>query len=426
MRKKIKLGLVLVLACLIVVSLTACGGQADEIERQFVEVTPGDLVMSVNADGNLSLPWHRKLTFGIPGTVAKVNVEEGDGVTKGQVLATLDTASLELVVNKAEIDLEKATDNYRKLTYPYDFRTWALDVPAAMALVSDAQREVDEALKVMQELGLSREEYSWEQYWDVWHNLEQAQDDLVKARENLTRGYGQDVFESGILRMTDFWTLRAAQLEMEKAQLTLDSAKNDLGKTVMTAPFDGVIAAADVKEGDKLSSMDYATKTIVEIIDPNIMELKADVDEIDISGVKLGQRAIIGVDAVPGLQLEGKVASIYSLPTEEAGVIFYKVKISFDVPEGSGLLSGMSATADIILSGQSDVLLVPSRAIEQDSSGNPVVKVMVDEQIEERPVVIGISDGYQTEIVDGLSAGDVVVIERQARPGSSGGGLFGQ
>lgn len=426
MKRKVKSGLILALVSLVLFSFVACGGQKAEIERQLVKVTRGDLVVSVNADGNLSLPNYRKLTFGIIGTVAKINVEEGDKVTKGQVLATIDTASLELAVRTAEVDLEAATNSYRKLTYPYDFRTWTLDVPASMAHIVSAQRELDEALKVVQELGLSREQYSWEQYWDVFNRLKQAQDNLVKARETLTRGYGQDVFESGILRMTDLWTLKAAELNMEKAQLVLDSAKNDLEKAVIVAPFDGVIAAADVKEGDKLSSFDYATTIVFELIDPSIMELNADVDEIDIPGIKLGQRAIIEVDALPGLKLEGKVISIYSLPTEESGVIFYKVKIGFDVPEGSGLLSGMSATADIIITERSNVLLVPSRAVEQDSSGNPVVKVMVDEQIEERPVVIGVSDGYQTEIVDGLSAGDVVVIERQAKTESAGGSFFGQ
>ena len=425
MKRKVKLYLILALACLVLVSLSACG-QTVEVERQLVKVTRGDLVLSISADGNLSLPRDRKLTFGITGTVAKINVEEGDRVTKGQVLASLDTTSLELVVRTAEVDLETATNSYRKLTYPYDFRTWTLDVPTSMAFIGSAQQKLDEALKVTQELGVSREQYSWEQYWDIFNRLKQAQDDLVKAREQLIRGYGQDVFASGILRMTDIWTLKAAELGMEKAQLTLDKAKDEREKAVMVAPFDGVIATVDIKEGDSLSAMDYATRTIIELIDPNIMELNAEVDEIDIPGVRLGQRAIISVDALPTLQLEGKVTSIYSLPTEEAGVIFYKVKLSFDVPEGSGLLSGMSATADIIISKRSDVLLVPSRAVEQDSSGNPVVKVMVNEQIEERPVVIGVSDGYQTEIVGGLSAGDVVVIERQAKPGSSGGGLFGQ
>jgi multidrug efflux pump subunit AcrA (membrane-fusion protein) len=83
----------------------------------------------------------------------------------------------------------------------------------------------------------------------------------------------------------------------------------------------------------------------------------------------------------------------------------------------------MSATADIIINERSGVLLVPSRAIGQDNLGNPVVKVMVGEQIEERAVVVGITDGSQTEIVSGLDEGDTVVIEKKAQPQPSG--LFG-
>ena len=247
----------------------------------------------------------------------------------------------------------------------------------------------------------------------------------MRAKESLVRGYGQDVFESGILPMRDRWTVRAAQLEMEKAELALDKARDELEKAVIIAPFDGVIAASNVKEGDKLSSMDYATKVIFEVIDPSHMELDAEVDEIDIPGVKLGQGAIISVDALPEVEIEGKVTSISPLSTEKSGLILYRVKVSFDVPENSGLKSGMSASADIIIDKRSNVLLVPNRAIEHDSSGNPVVQVMVGEQTEERPVILGISDGFQTEIVDGLAEGDTVVIERQSKPESPGGFLFG-
>ena len=108
----------------------------------------------------------------------------------------------------------------------------------------------------------------------------------------------------------------------------------------------------------------------------------------------------------------------------EADVVFYEVRIDFDAPQDSGLRVGMSAEADIIISERSGVLLVPDRAIKQDSQGNPIVYVMVDEQIEERPVVIGISDGYQTEIVAGLEEGEIVAIEIGAEPEPSGRGGF--
>jgi len=422
-RNKIKFGLIPALLCLVLVSLSACG-KAAESEPQLARVSLGDLVVTVSADGSLSFLKDRKLTFGISGTIAGVNVAEGDRVSQGAVLARLDTTSLELTVKAARVELDIAKNSYTKLTYPYTYFTYAFDVPMAVAAIADAQRELDEALKVMQELGLSREQYSWEQYWDVWQRLKKAQDELAEAKQRLARGFGEDLFASGVLNVADFWTIRAAQLGVDKAQVTLDKANDDLSKAVMVAPFDGVIAAVNVKEGDSLSTFDYATRTIIELVDPGKMELSAEVDEMDIPNVKLGQKAIISVDALPEVKLRGEVTSISPLATEESGLVLYKIKVGFEVPEGAGLRAGMSATADIITSERSGVLLVPSRVIGQDSQGNPVVKVMVNGQIEERAVVIGISDGSQTEIVSGLNEGDTVVVEKKApsQPSSLFGG----
>jgi HlyD family secretion protein len=402
-RNKVKLGLVLALACLLLVSLSACGGPPEEGQSQLVEVSRSDLIVSVSADGNLSFVKDRKLTFGITGTIAEVNVEEGDRVSQGTVLARLDTTSLELAVRAAKVDLEIAETNYRKLTYPYNYATFALDIPEALAMLADAKVDLTQAEEAL-EIGLS-----YEQYWQVREGLKHAREELTEAAQRLARGRGEDVFLSGILNVADFWTLRAAQLGVEGAQVVLDMANDDLEKAVMVAPFGGVIALVDIKEGDSLSAMDYATRTIIELVDPGRMELSAEVDEIDIPHVELGQRAIISVDALPGVQLEGEVTSISPLATEESGLILYKIKVSFEVPEGSGIKAGMSATADIIISERGGVLLVPDRAIGEDSQGNPVVKVVVDGLIEERAVVIGMSDGSQTEIVSGLSEGDVVV-----------------
>ena len=119
------------------------------------------------------------------------------------------------------------------------------------------------------------------------------------------------------------------------------------------------------------------------------------------------------------------------MPTIEAGLVIYDVTINFDVAEDSELRVGMSATVDIITDERNNVLLVPNRAITQGSQGNPIVKVMVNEEIkeiEERPVVIGISDGFETEIVSGLDEGETVVIELRTETSSSGPGgfLFGE
>jgi len=421
-KKRIKLGLALALACLVLVSLVACG-QEDETQQQIVEVSRGDIVMTVSTDGNLSLPQHRKLAFGTAGTVAEVNVEEGDRVTEGQVLARLDAGSLEravkaaeLAVKAAEIDLGLAESSFRQITYPYSYSTFVYDVPAALSDITDALRQVGEAQE-----GLEFE-LSFEQYWEVWRDLRDAQDNLVEAKARLARGYGEDVIESGIFPISTYWTLRTAQLQRDKAQVALDIANNDLDttneeleKTVIVAPFGGVIAKADGKPGDVLSAMNYATVIILELIDPSRMELTVEVDEVDIASVRLGQRAIIDLDALPDVELGGEVTSISLLSTEEAGLILYEADVRFDVPEGIVLKAGMTANADIIIDERSDVLLVPNRAIKRDDLGNPVVQVILDDQIEERAVVIGISDGFQTEIVDGLNEGEMVVVEIRAR-----------
>ena len=208
--------------------------------------------------------------------------------------------------------------------------------------------------------------------------------------------------------------LEAAEANLEATEQAVAQAQKQLDEAVITAPFDGLAANVYVKEGDIIPSPTMSPKVIIHLIDPTTMELKAEVDEIDIPEVEPGQRAIIEVDALPALQLEGKVTSIGSLSIEEGGVVLYEVKIGLNVSEDSDLRVGMSATADIIISERSNVILVPDRAIQQDSQGNTVVKVMVNEQIEERIVVTGISDGFETEIVEGLNEGEVVV-ERRTR-----------
>ncbi|GAH35654.1 unnamed protein product [marine sediment metagenome] len=82
----------------------------------------------------------------------------------------------------------------------------------------------------------------------------------------------------------------------------------------------------------------------------------------------------------------------------------------------------MSATADIIVQQRENALLVPERAIEHDSEGNPMVWVEINGQMEERPVVTGISDGLQTEILGGLDEGEIVVVEKRAKPEPTGMG----
>lgn len=277
-------------------------------------------------------------------------------VTEGQVLARLDTQSLELAVSTATMaveaaafDLEIATDAYRKITYPYTYYTFALAIPDSVAAIADAQMAIDNIEKALA-VGLTSEKYT-----EIQTELKNAQDKLVTAQEKLSRGQGPDLFITGQLPLSSFWTLRDAQLTMEKAQVGLDKANNDLQKakdelpkTVITAPMDGLIALVNVKVGDKISSQEYNSKVIFELIEPDRFELKATVDEIDIPQVKTGQKAVISLDALPDTKPEGTLTYISPLSGTEGGVIVYEVKIGLVGNSVIGLKSGMTAKADII------------------------------------------------------------------------------
>jgi RND family efflux transporter MFP subunit len=186
-----------------------------------------------------------------------------------------------------------------------------------------------------------------------------------------------------------------------------------LGEAIITAPFGGVVGAVYVKEGDIIPPPTMAPTVVVYLITSSSMELEAEVDEIDIPYVEPGQSVVIEVDALPEERFEGTVTSISPVPVIEASLVLYEVEISLVTTPDSKIKVGMSATADIIVQQRENTLLVPDRAVGRDSEGNPVVLVKTNGQLEERPVVIGISDGFQTEVLEGLSEGDMVSVEKR-------------
>ncbi len=246
------------LLCLVLVSLTACGGEGPEVQQQLVEVTRGDIMLSVTAEGNLSLPWHRELTFGTSGTIIEINVNEDDSVVKGQVLASLDVIALELTVKTAEqgvktaelaiktaeMNLESATNSLAQLTTPYPFLTFQFALNESLDEVRIAKNKIKEAREELV-LGLEGKPYDMAK---MKESLRAATEVLTDAESKLATGLGQ-----GVVPSESYWTIRAAQIAVEKAQIAvdkakndldeakndLDKAKNDLEKAVILAPFDG-------------------------------------------------------------------------------------------------------------------------------------------------------------------------------------------
>lgn len=390
--------------CLVLAGTTSCACEGgEEPSWQLAEAVLGDLTISVSASGNIAVSNEVSLVFSTGGKVDKLYVEEGDKVSQDDTLAKLDTGFLELALAETEAALAQAEYILDKTENPFSKK----EIRDARDDVHDAEEYLYYARDMLAQAYFDRDEEAIS-HWEAEVYLAQINLDIAKEKLDAMIFY------------TDDDEIEILEMQVDAAEQALAEAQKKLDEATITAPFDGLVAGVYVKEQDIIA----AAMPIVYLIDLSNMELIAEVDEIDIPDVKLGQRVIIEVDPLPSLELEGVVTSIGSLPIVEAGLVLYEAKIGFDVPPDSELKVGMSANADIIIHHRSNVLLVPERAVTQDIQGNPIVRVMVNEQIQEKSVVIGINDGYHTEIVSGLQEGDVVVVETTAKSTEPGGFFF--
>jgi HlyD family secretion protein len=394
------------LLCLALVGAVACpspgGDGAAEID--LVKVVRGDLTVIVSGSGNITVSQDASLAFGTGGKVDAVYVEAGDRVSQGDVLAKLDTGLLELSLAQAELALATAEYNLDKTQQVYS----QPDLATARAAVSNAR-------SYLQYTQLQLDQANSPEQIDYWQSeVYQAGVNLAAAEQRLAE------MEAG----GDSAEVTLRRLEVAAARQALAQARKDLDEATITAPFDGVVGAVYIDEGDIIPPPTMAATVAIYFITPTSLELKAEVDEIDIPEVKVGQSAMVEVDAIADDLFEGTVTSISPVPVIQAGLVLYEVTISLVIPADVGVMVGMSATADIMIDKSEDTLLVPERAVGHDEQGNPVVWVSIDGQLEQRAVVIGISDGLQAEILEGISEGDMVAVEKRGTT-ELGGFLLG-
>ena len=198
-----------------------------------------------------------------------------------------------------------------------------------------------------------------------------------------------------------------AKLNLEIAKLNLESAKLNLDKAVIVAPFDGVVADISITEGEEISTAALATPAI-SLVDTGEMEMKGYIDELDVATVKLNQEANITLDALPDEEVKGSVTFISPIGTVRAGIVSYATTITLENPIAE-LKDGMSATAEVVVERRDDVLLIPNTVI-QGTLENPKVVVLAGGKQEERQITLGLSDGFNTEVLSGLEEGEEVVV----------------
>jgi multidrug efflux pump subunit AcrA (membrane-fusion protein) len=218
----------------------------------------------------------------------------------------------------------------------------------------------------------------------------------------------------------------ADALQVQAQQLSLTEAEQNYAYQNVTSPIDGVVAKISVTPAEQVSN----GTAVATVVTPNEYATIS-LNEVDAAKVSVGQKATLTFDAVNNLSLAGTVSEVDGIGTVSQGVVTYNVQIAFD-SEDSRVKPGMSVNSTIITAADQNVLVVPSAAVKtqgnisyvqelgqkystaQESAG--VTSATAPKNV---PVVTGLSDDTNTEIVSGLSVGDQVIIKTTVTTGAS-------
>lgn len=240
---------------------------------------------------------------------------------------------------------------------------------------------------------------------------EQARRDLARSR-SLAK---DEVLSVGLLEKAETEAgmtaaaCDAAQARVGQARASLDVARIALGKTVLRAPFDGVVAEVSTEEGEWVtpSPPGLPIPPVVELFDPDDVYVSAPLDEVDVGRVKKEAEVRVTFDAYPGRTFAGRVTRVadYVLDLREQNRTF-EVEVALDdAAFARTLLPGTSADAVVVLARKEDVLRVPSYAILPGGR----VLVLSQGRLAGSKVETGLRGAEWAEVVSGLSAGALVV-----------------
>jgi HlyD family secretion protein len=420
--KWILIGLGALIAILVGVRLLA-GPKDTGIKVTAETVSRRTIVETVNASGKVYPEVEVKVSPDISGEIVELNVQEGDSVRKGQVLARIyadvyssqrDEASSRVVQSQATVANNAAALEALKSQLEFDKQTF------------------NRNKQLFDEKVISQAEF--EQYQSKYL-ASQAQ--YNAALQNI----------------------RSLQAGVQSAQTQLSAANKNLGRATIVAPMDGVISMLTVKQGERVvGTAQMAGTEMMRVADLSTMEVRVDVGENDVVKVSLGDSADVEVDAYNNRKFKGIVTQIAASTVKSGGsaitsndVTNYEVRIRLDRASYADLLDpskpkkfpfrpGMNASADIKTKRTEGALAVPITAVaarvqgsdesiddkkkeaqktEDDDEAIPAVAtdeleevvfmLKEDGKVEKRVVKTGIQDINYIQVLNGLKEGEQIV-----------------
>ncbi len=399
---------VVIVALVVMSSIRAKNAKIPRVQTAKVELQ--DIVSKVTANGKIQAEKKVDLSALVMGQIVNLAVREGDHVKKGDFLLQIDK-------NQAA----------------------AGEAGSAAALqASLSDRDSSKA------------------------TMEQARRDYERAKKN---------FEANILSEADYQKAKStldtaaanyqgAQNRIDQGRANLNGSRDTLSKTTVRAPLDGVVTALPIKQGEVtvIGTMNNAGTQLMTVSDMATVEAVLMVDETDVPNVKVGQKAIVTVDAYPNHPFDGIVTEVGNSPilpndpdlqglTTTSDAINFKVRVKVVNPPDT-IRPGFSVTADVITGTKPGVLTIPLSAVvvrdspkkEKTASGKVKTEegayVLKAGKAEFANIQTGLSGELAVEVKGGVTAGqeiitgpfkalrsikdgDKVVVEKEKKDGES-------
>jgi macrolide-specific efflux system membrane fusion protein len=350
------------------------GSAADEPQFITAAAVVRDLEETVIASGTLQALKQVSVGAQVSGQLKSLKVALGDEVKSGQLVAEIDSTTQRHALRDAQ---------------------------ASLAYVR-AQRQAKAAQLRQAQLALKRQQDMHAQEASSRSDLEAAETTLDTTRAEIA----------------------ALDAQIAQSAIAIDKAQADLNYTRITAPMDGKVVAVLAQEGQTVNSA-QATPTIVKLAEMGTITIKAQISEADVTRVQVGQTVYFAILGEPDMRYQAVLRTIEPAPDSiaqetipgmgqsgTAGTAIYYNAL-FDAPNKDGKFRiGMTAEVHIVLAKAQGAVTIPSAAlVKTGSADSQQVRVVNDvRQVALRPVRLGINNGIDAQVLEGLTEGERVIV----------------
>jgi len=393
-----KLLSVMLLVVLSFCFVTGCGFKKSEAQPAMTEVAVeamdvklGSIKDITKLSGVIEAEEDIKVTSKIPGRIAEITKDVGDIVQKGEPIVLLETNELRNQLAQAEAALAMAEANLKAnedAALPSKVEQVRAALEQAEANYVNAKADFDRMEALYAEDAISKQVYDG---MTLKYEVAKTQYETAKEQLRLTK--------EGLPKNID-----ALKAQVNQARSAVELINTNLENSVITSPVTGIISGKYQNTGEVTG----AGTPMLSVVNIDKVKTVIDVAEEEINKIKDGEEVDITISALDGEKVKGKITIV---PPASNPTRLFRVKIDIDNSDHK-LKPGMFAEVNVEKGIKENVVVLPKDAILLKKHGN-VVFAVEDNKAVEKHVKLGITNGENVEILEGIKAGEKVVVKGQ-------------